>query len=37
MRAETVKFCENPFLDAEEGCTLSDVGVHILSTLAPIS
>ena len=37
MRAKTVKFCENPFLYAEEGCTLCYVGVLILSTLAPIS
>ena len=32
-----MKFCENPFLNAEEGCTLCYVGVLILSTLAPIS
>ena len=37
MRAKTVKFRENPFLNAEEGCTLCYVGVRILSTLAPIS
>ena len=38
MRAKTAKFCENPFLYAEEGCTLCHVGVLILSTsLAPIS
>ena len=37
MRAKAVKFCENPFLHAEEGCTLCYVGVLILSTLAPIS
>ena len=38
MRAKTVKFCENLFLYAEEGCTLCYVGVLILSTsLAPIS
>ena len=37
MRAKTVKFCENPFLYAEEGCTLCYVGVLILSALAPIS
>ena len=36
MRAKTVKLCENPFLYAEEGCTLCYVGVLILSTLAPI-
>ena len=35
--AKTVKFCENPFLYAEEGCTLCYVGVLILSTLSPIS
>ena len=33
MRAKTVKFCENPFLCAEEGGTLCYVGVLILSTL----
>ena len=37
MRAKTVTFCENPFLYAEEGCTLCYVGVLILSTFAPIS
>ena len=37
MKVKTVKFCENPFLYAEEGCTLCYVGVLILSTLAPIS
>ena len=36
MRAKAVKFCENPFLYADEGCRLCYVGVRILSTLAPI-
>ena len=37
MRAKTVKFCENPFLYAEEGCTLCYVGGLIFSIFAPIS
>ena len=31
MRAKTVKFCENPFLHAEEGCTLCPCLVDISS------